>query len=210
LTPGTSIINPAEVPPKLPPDRLIKRWPHEGHPALEKYPIPLPSQEKLKLMQAEAQKLKHDTPLDNSPRCKQWVIRVHKGFQDLVQETGANQQDVYMRFRSGLRRWKKLCSHLTTQIADRRLNIIKHGYSINWLPEVRVDSLRHDCKRNPPTMKTRVDKTWMTFDKMLASGTQPKMGQQQSYRDTSTRCKDAQRRVSTVNAMEDSSSHLKA
>ena len=170
LTQGTSIINPAEMPPRLPPDQLIDRWPHEDHPALKKHPIPMPSQGELKALETEANQLSATSSLDNSPTAKKWVARVMKWFKDLVQETGANDHAVHLRFRACIRQWEKICSYLPPALAQRILNIIRHGYKIKWLPEVKPEELRHDCEKNPPMMKTSTDETWKSFAKMMKLG----------------------------------------
>ena len=171
MKPGTSVINPDERPPKLPPDRLIRRWPHEGHPALIKHPIPMPSPREMSLMEAEAQKLGHQTPLDHSPVAREWVRRVIQWFQDLTDEVQADQHDVHLRFRACVSQWNIICSHLPKDLAQRIKHIINRGYSIKWLAGVLPEELRHDCKKNPPMMKTRLDETWKAFDKMLRLGT---------------------------------------
>ena len=91
-------------------------------------------------------------------------------FEKVVKEVGVEDCDVHQRFRACLDQWERICSHLPKQLAQRILNIIKNGYKIKWLPGVDPDKLRHDCKRNPPMMSTRVDETWKTFAKCLKIG----------------------------------------
>ena len=77
---------------------------------------------------------------------------------------------VHERFRACLPEWEKLCRHLPPKLAQRILSIIRDGYVIKWLPGVDPTKLRHDCKRNPPMMTTRVEETWKSFQKCLRLG----------------------------------------
>lgn len=170
LKPGTSVINPAEQPPRLPPDQLIRRWPHEGHPALTQHPIPMPSPQQLHLMERETDGLKYNSSLHQCPVSKRWVDRVMRWFHDLNTAVGAQHHDVHLRFRACIREWEKICSHLPPQLAIRIMGIIKYGYTIKWLPDINPLELRHDCGSNPPMMKTRLNDTWKSFEKCLKLG----------------------------------------
>ena len=125
----------------------------------------------MRLLETEAEGLGHETSLDNSPVATKWVQRVLQWFKDLSQEVGADQHDVHMRFRACVHQWEKICAHLPRDLAQRIMHIIRNGYSIKWLKGVIPTELRHDCKRNPPMMKTRVNETWKAFTKMLDLGT---------------------------------------
>ena len=125
----------------------------------------------MRLLETEAEKLGHETSLDHSPVARKWVQRVVRWFEDLTKEVGADKHDVHMRFRACVHEWEKICAHLPRDLAERIMRIIKKGYPIKWLKEVAPTELRHDCKRNPPMMKTRTDETWKAFAKMLDLGT---------------------------------------
>ena len=91
----------------------------------------MPSSEEVKLLEREAEKLGHDTPLDDSPVARRWVQRVLKWFKDLVAELGIDKLDVHLRFRACIQQWKIICSYLPNDQAQRILRIIREGYRIH-------------------------------------------------------------------------------
>ena len=91
-------------PPKPPPDELLHRWPHHDDPALKKHPLPMPSDQELTQMEAEAETLAHSTTLESAPVSLAWVQRVTKWFDDLGREADADHPIIYLRFKKCLHR----------------------------------------------------------------------------------------------------------
>ena len=105
LRPGVSFIDSGAKPHRPLPDDLLGHWPHDGDPALLKFPIPMPSDEDIPIMQQEAERLRHDSDLSDAPKCEKWVQRVTQWFYDLGKEVGVHGVDIHQRFRKCLRRW---------------------------------------------------------------------------------------------------------
>lgn len=157
-------------PPQPPPDQLLHRWPHHDDPAIKKHPLPMPSDDELIQMEAEAETLSHSARLESAPVSRAWVQRVKKWFEDLGREANADHHVIYLRFRQCLHRWRDFVTHLPPPLAKQLLHIIEHGYAIPWAPGINPNDLRHDCKQNPPMMQTRVQETWAIFKKTLDLG----------------------------------------
>jgi len=130
----------------------------------------MPSDEEIRVMEEEARPLLENSSLDNCPVSKAWVQRVFKWFEDLGREAEVDHKKIYMRFRQCLHRWKAFVKYLPQTLAKQLISIIEKGYGIPWDPAVDPSRLAHDCKRNPPIMKTRVDDTWKIFEKTLQLG----------------------------------------
>ena len=138
LKPDTSFMDAGARPPPPLPDELLQQWPHEGDPDLLKFPIPMPSDEHIPAMQAEAARLKHDSDLSDTPLCERWVQRVVQWFHDLGNEAGVDHPSIHHRFRQCLHRWEILCKHLCHHVWQRNyypgLQIIRSGFKIPWAP----------------------------------------------------------------------------
>ena len=130
----------------------------------------MPPDEDIPAMQAEAARLRHDSDLAEAPKCEKWVKRVIKWFDDLGKETGVDDAPIHLRFRRCLHRWERLCKHLPPALSAKLLNIIRSGFKVPWAPGVDPSKLRHDCKVNPPMMKTRTDETWAIIEKSIKIG----------------------------------------
>ena len=122
-------------------------------------------------MQAEAAQLRHDSDLSNAPKCERWVNRVIKWYADLGLEAGVDDAPIHLRFRKCVARWERLCAHLPPALSAKLLHIIQTGFKVPWASGVVDPSrLRHDCRTNPPMMKTRTAETWAIIAKSIAAG----------------------------------------
>ena len=143
-------------------------WPMDS---FEKCPIPppWPSEERMKLMEAESSSLHPEEPL--GPLAQQWTSELCTWFKHLQAHFEFDPSDLAANVRKSAPRWRRRLQYLKQSDPSQFeyvMDLIEHGHTIPFADGERPPkSFRH---RNPPSLREDKVRAWEAIKKDTSHG----------------------------------------